>query len=203
MTLSALPSRLSPAAASSVASATPASSLLRRVSTLPRNGTIWRSGRARNIWAARRIEEEPSLAPCGNASRLRYLSETKASRTSSRSRKAASTSPSGRNEARSLLEWTPRSISSAASAASISRENSPLPPASLSGRSVSLSPLVVMTRISIRSAGTPCASANSRCVSCAWASASMEPRVPMRRNGADCISVHTYCRPKPGWAYPY
>jgi hypothetical protein len=56
--------------------------------------------------------------------------------------KGGSTSPSGRVEARSLLECTPISISPASSAASISLENSPLPPASLSGRSVSRSPLV-------------------------------------------------------------
>ena len=45
------PSRSSPAAASSVASASPAASLASRVSTLPRNPTIFRSGRSRSSCA--------------------------------------------------------------------------------------------------------------------------------------------------------
>ncbi len=86
----------------------------------------------------------------------------------------------------SLLECTPRSISPASSAASISLENSPLPPTSLSGASGSLSPEVVMVRISIRSAGTPWALASRPCTNRAWTSASAEPRLPILRNGADC-----------------
>ena len=152
------PNRLRPATASSVASATPSASLRRRVSTLPRKGTIVRSGRARSICEARRSEDEPSLAPCGSSSSDLTVSETKASRISSRSRKTASNSPSGSFVAMSLLEWTPISTSPASSAASISLENSPLPPISLSGASVSLSPDVVMVRISIASSGTPWAS---------------------------------------------
>ena len=77
------PNRLRPATASRVASAIPSASFRSRVSTLPRNGTIVRSGRQRNICDERRSDDEPSLAPCGISSqRLDADSDTNASRTS-------------------------------------------------------------------------------------------------------------------------
>ena len=54
------PSRLSPAIARKVAAATPASSLLSRVSTLPRNSTTPRSGRRCRTCARRRRLEVPT-----------------------------------------------------------------------------------------------------------------------------------------------
>ena len=50
--------------------------------------------------------------------------------------------PSGSAVGMSLAEWTARSIRPASSASSISLVNSPLPPASASGRSVMRSPVV-------------------------------------------------------------
>ena len=95
---SARPRRFSPAIASSVASATPSSSLRSRVSTLPRSGTTSRSGRSRRTSAWRRSDAVPTIAPLrqlGDAScALRLM---KASRASSRGRNADSTQAVGQH----------------------------------------------------------------------------------------------------------
>ena len=148
---------------SSVASATPSSSFLSRVSTLPRNGTTTRSGRCRSICAARRIEDEPSRAPCGNVvdaprdqrhegvPHVLALEERREDQPLRQHRRRGPCSNAPRDRSRLT-----------ASAASISRENSPLPPASLSGASLSRSPLVVITRISTAPSPHPCASQQGR-----------------------------------------
>ena len=124
-----------------------------------------------------------SRAPGGSASTLAAIRDTKASRTSSRSRNTGSTRPSGSTVDRSLLECTPRSISPASSAASISRENSPLPPAVLE-RHV-LQPVAARRDHPDldRSPAQPWASHRSRATRLAWTSASAEPRVPSRKSG--------------------
>ncbi len=89
----ARPRRSRPQSASKVASTSPASSFLSRVSALPRNGTILRSGRRRNSWAWRRSEAVPTTAPRGNASRRPPLRDNSASRGSSRVSTAPSSIP--------------------------------------------------------------------------------------------------------------
>ena len=83
--------------------------------------------------------------------------------------------------AMSFIECTARSISPASSASSISLVNSPLPPTSDSGRSWMRSPEVLMTHDldpRLRQArARPSAAPRT---SCACASASGEPRVPIR-----------------------
>ena len=80
----------------------------------------------------------------------------------------------------SFIECTARSMSPANRASSSSLVNRPLPPASISGRSVILSPVVLMMTSSHCSGVRPCA-APKRAATCrAWASAKGEPRVPMR-----------------------
>ena len=91
-------------------------------------------------------------------------------------------SPSGSQVSMSLTEWMAQSTVPASSASSISLVNRPLPPISISLRSCTLSPVVLMTEIStapaLRRAGW--ASPSRRFNSSAWASASGLPRVPMR-----------------------
>ena len=169
--------------ASSVAPIAPNSALRSRVSTLPRRSSSRRSGRSRNACACRLSEAAPRLAPRGRLSIEDAAAEISASRTSSRGRKPASATPSGSSVGRSLAEWTAASIAPATSAMSISLVNRPLPPASASGRSWIVSPVVRMALSAIRSAGQPCASARRRRVSSACASASGEPRVPRTING--------------------
>src|SRR3954452_21825784 len=89
------------------------------------------------------------------------------------------TRPSGKAVGRSFAEWTARSIAPSSSAMSSSLVNRPLPPASDSGRSWIASPVVLMTLSGSRSSGHRCAAARRACVSCACASASGLPRVPM------------------------
>ena len=73
----------------------PSSSLRSRVCTLPRNITTLRSGRMRRISACRRSDDEPTVAPCGRSAIDFAALPIKASRASSRGRKAESSSPSG------------------------------------------------------------------------------------------------------------
>ena len=140
---SASPSRFRPASASSVASATPSSSLRSRVSTLPRNGTTSRSGRSRSISACRRSDEVPTVAPCGSSAMdLRLAADEGVARVLARQE-------GGEHQARPAAPSAcpstnaPRGRSRpASSASSISLVNRPLPPASASGRSWMRSPLV-------------------------------------------------------------
>src|SRR5215203_2908563 len=187
---SARPSRFNPASASKVASATPSSSLRSRVSTLPRSGTIVRSGRLRLIIACRRSDAVPSVAPCGSSAMDFALRLMNASRGSSRSMKADSISPLGSTVGMSLDECTATSIALAVSASSISLVNNPLPPTSASGRSWMRSPLVRITSSTIRSGSKPCALASASRTMRAWVSASGLPRVPSRRMmPVDCATV--------------
>ena len=72
----------------------------------------------------------------------------------------------------------------ASSASSISLVNRPLPPASASGRSRIMSPVVRMISSAIRSAAMPWAAARRSRTWEAWASASGLPRVPIRSAAA-------------------
>ncbi len=190
---SARPSRLRPASASNVASTSPASSLRRRVSTLPRNDTTARSGRSRFTSACRRSDAVPTTAPAGSSPSDFDLRLMKTSRGSSRGSTAVMMRPSGSAVGMSLAECTARSTSPAASASSISLVNSPLPPTSDSGRSRMASPVVRMIRTSMRSGARPWAAARHPRTIVAWASASGLPRVPIRRatEPEDCT-----CQPR-------
>ena len=79
----------------------------------------------------------------------------------------------------SFIEWTAMSMAPASNASSISLVNRPLPPISPSGRSVTRSPVVLIATIANAASGRPCAAMSRARVSCAWASASGEPRVPI------------------------
>src|SRR4051812_16747226 len=91
------------------------------------------------------------------------------------------TRPSGRTVGRSLAECTARSISPSKRAVSSSFVNRPFPPASDSGRSWMASPVVLMTLSGSWTKSQPSAAARRSCPSCACASASGLPRVPMTR----------------------
>ena len=139
------PSRFSPASARIVPSATPSCSLRSRVCDIAAEGHD--------------LEVRPHAAgsaPAGAATRSRLsrragrsmidfaVRPMKASRGSSRGRKAESTRPSGSTVGMSFEECTAMSMRPASSASSISLVNRPLPPASDSGRSWMRSPLVVI-----------------------------------------------------------
>ena len=192
----ARPIRLSPATASSVASATPSSSLRNRVSTFPRNGT------ARQV---RPVPQHLRRPPDRRRPEPRALRQLIDARRDTRHERVPHVlalkehrqdQPIRQHRRQALLECTPRSISPPIKAASISRENSPLPPAVLSGASLSRSPLVVTTRISTAPSAQPWASRSSRATRLACTKASAEPRVPSRKIGAcDCNPTPSYCRP--------
>src|SRR5216684_1077310 len=186
------PSRFRPASASRVASTTPSSSFLSRVSTLPRNVTTEMSGRRRLTMAWRRNDAVPTTAPCGRPVSEVALRLMKASRTSSRGRHAASSSPAGSAVGMSLLECTARSIVLSRSACSISLVNKPFPPASDSGRSWMTSPVVRIGSIAMASGSTPWAAARCARTSRACHSASGLPRVPIRRNGAEDCAIRPH-----------
>ena len=175
----ARPRRFRPASASSVASISPRSALRSRVSTLPRSSSILRSGRSRRACAWRRSEAAPRRAPWGRPAnrigdggnqRVAHVLalEEAGDRHALGQAGSADPWPSARR----------RRSRPASRAASISLVNRPLPPASASGRSWIMSPLVRMIAIATRVSSQPCASAISLRVSCAWARASGEPRVP-------------------------
>ncbi len=138
------PRRLRPAAASTMAAYCPSSSLRRRVSRLPRSGSMRRSGRNALSSTVRRRLEVPTTAPCGTSSSEACPGETSASRGSSRSITQASSKPSGSSIGTSLSECTAMSARPSSSAVSNSLTNRPLPPTLLSVRSRIWSPRVVM-----------------------------------------------------------
>ncbi len=78
------------------------------------------------------------------------------SRGSSRGSRQSMTRPSGSQVGTSFMEWTATSISPASNASSISLVNRPLPPISLNGRSCTLSPVVLMTQISMAPGAARC-----------------------------------------------
>jgi hypothetical protein len=116
----------------------------------------------------------------GRVASVAAPSVTKASRTSSRGSRQVMPRPSGWRVGMSFIECTAMSISRASSASSISRVKRPLPPISESGRSSTRSPVVLMTTMAKADSGRPWAAISRARVSCAWASASGLPRVPMR-----------------------
>src|SRR4029079_8405915 len=149
-----------------------------RVSTLPRRGTILRSGRSRSSCAFRRGEEVPTVAPFFSAS-IESAPMIR-SRTSPRGRTAAMWMSFGRTLSTSFIEWTQKSTSSASSARSSSLVHSALPPMSARGRSCTLSPVVVISTIWTQPSGQRCAVSIAAATLRAWASASADPRVPRR-----------------------
>jgi len=193
VTRSTMPSRRSPAMASSVASTCPSSSLRSRVCTLPRSGKTSRSGRSSSTCAWRRREAVPTTLPAGRPARLSPRRAKSASRGSSRGRIAARLRPSGSQVGTSFMEWTATSMRPANSASSISLVKRPLPPISARVRSCTRSPVVLMTTISMApsAASSPCACARRSRTSCAWASASALPRVP-RRITADMTGLRSW-----------
>ena len=80
------PNLFKPASARSVASTSPSDVLRNRVSTLPRNSVVSRSGLSLLIRAARRRLAVPITAPFGNASSDPNRAEIRQSRASSRGR---------------------------------------------------------------------------------------------------------------------
>ena len=175
------PSRFRPETASRMASKSPSAARRRRVSTLPRSISTFRSGRRARAWAWRRRLAVPSRAPVGRSSNRSKSRLMKASRGSSRSGMAAMTRPSGCSAGTSFIEWTAASMRPASRASSISLVNRALPPISSRRRSCTRSPVVTISTSSTRSAATPRAAATARCIMPDWASASRERRVPMRR----------------------
>src|SRR6476646_3212613 len=170
--------RFRPAEANRVASTSPFSTFFNRVSTLPRIGTISRSGRRRRSCAARRGDEVPTRAFCLSLSidpapMIR-------SRTSPRGRTAAMWISSGRTLSTSFIEWTQKSTSPASRARSSSLVHNALPPISASGRSWTWSPVVLISTICTQPSGQRCDVSIAAATLRACASASGDPRVPRR-----------------------
>jgi hypothetical protein len=95
------------------------------------------------------------------------------------------TRPAGCQAGMSFIECTARSIVPAMSASSISLVKRPLPPTWASGRSCTASPVTRITTMAKASSGRPVAARRRSRASCACASASGEPRVPMRMGSGD------------------
>ena len=146
------PSRFSPAAANTMASQSPASSLARRLPTLPRRPATRKRGNLARSWLRRRKLPVPSTASGGKSAREANRLEMKASRGSARSHTAAKTNPRGNAAGMSLTECTAKSASPRSNACSNSFKNTPLPPTSASGRSLR-SPVVVISRNAISRPG--------------------------------------------------
>mmetsp|Transcript_7621 Transcript_7621/g.31537 ORF Transcript_7621/g.31537 Transcript_7621/m.31537 type:complete len:286 (-) Transcript_7621:46-903(-) len=180
---SSMSMRLSPAKARSVASTTPSSSLRSRVWTLPRKLTHLSVGFLARIWAWRRSEALPMTEPSGSSASDLALGEMNTSRVSSRSSVHGNTVDPGSHVGTSFIECTQMSTSSPNSAVSSSLVNRPLPPISESALSRIMSPCVFMMHSSI-APSSPSSSGNAAFkrsrVMYACASASGEPRVPMR-----------------------
>ena len=154
---SSRPSRRSPAAASTSASTSPAASLRRRVSTLPRSSTTSRPGSWASSWARRRSDDVPTRRP----------SPTITSAASSRGGTATIAVPPASSPGTSLAECTARSMSPRTSASSIASTQRDLSPAARPA-----SPDVRRT--------TTSAPSSRSATQFACASASALPRVPMR-----------------------
>mmetsp|Transcript_11253 Transcript_11253/g.34588 ORF Transcript_11253/g.34588 Transcript_11253/m.34588 type:complete len:282 (-) Transcript_11253:110-955(-) len=182
VTSSAMSMRLRPAYARSVASTTPSSSFRRRVCTLPRKLTHLSVGFFARICACRRSDAEPMTLPSLSPARPDADGEMKTSRVSSRSSMHGSTVPAGSHVGTSFIEWTQMSTSSPRSATSSSLVKRPLPPISDSALSRIMSPCVFMMHSSMAPSALSSSkdSMRSSLVMYAWASASGDPRVPIR-----------------------
>ena len=174
---SARPKRLTPAAASTMASSCSSANLRRRVSRLPRRGTIATSGRACRSWAARRRLLVPMRGSWPSLSKVNPSRAINTSSGTSRSGIAPMHRPAGISAGMSFMLWTAISIRPASSASSISFTNSPLPPTLARGTSRILSPLVLMI---FRATRVPGWRVSSRAlIQLACHRASLLPRVPM------------------------
>ena len=138
------PNRLRPEAANTMPAYWPSSSLRKRVSKLPRSGSMRKSGRSARNNTVRRKLDVPTTAPAGKSSKRANCGETQASRGSSRSITQARAKPSGMSMGTSLSECTAKSARPSSKATSNSLTNKPLPPTLLSERSKIWSPWVVM-----------------------------------------------------------
>ena len=138
-----------------------------------------RGARGEAVPAGEATPNRPARPPGDRRCQWRLVAIS-ASRTSSRGRHAPIISPSGSTVSMSFAECTARSIVPDLRAASISFENSPLPPASERGRSRIRSPEVLIGTISIAPSPRPCAAASASRTAPACQSASRLPRVPMR-----------------------
>ncbi len=173
---SSSPSRSSPQAASTTPSRPRSIRRRTRVSTLPRSGSIRRSGRRALSWAVRRIEAVPTRAPGGSSS-SEPTGPHRASRGSSRASTAGSARPGTSSVVRSLAEWAATSMRPSSSASSSSFVKIPRSPSSWNGRRRSRSPTV---EIGTSATGPSPASRSASAAIDAWCSASLEPRVPSR-----------------------
>ena len=175
----ASPSRSRPHAASTTASSPRSVRLRRRVSMLPRSGSIESDGSSASSCALRRTDAVPTRIPGRIAS-----APTSASRGSSRSRYAPTTRPSGSDAVMSFAECTAMSMRCSSSASSSSLTKTPREPISPNGFVRSRSPAVVigMSAISMPGARRR-AAARSACVS-----ASLLPRLPTRISTARALS---------------
>mmetsp|Transcript_16560 Transcript_16560/g.28979 ORF Transcript_16560/g.28979 Transcript_16560/m.28979 type:complete len:249 (-) Transcript_16560:194-940(-) len=173
--------RFRPASANMVASTWPSPNLRRRVCTFPRKLTTFQVGFMLSSCDFLRKDAEPITEPFGKSSRRLALLEMNTSRVSSRGNMQNSSIPSGNHVGTSFMECTAISTSPRSCAASISLVNKPLPPKSASVVSRNMSPDVLITEISMAPSCLSCgwASISLFRVSCACASASGEPRVPM------------------------
>ena len=179
---SARPSRRRPAQASSVASAAPSASLRSRVSTLPRkrhDGEVGPQVLDLRLAPQRGGADHRALRQLGERGGLG--ADEGVAHVLARQVAGDARGPPAARVGMSFMECTARSISPASSASSISLVKRPLPPASASGRSWMRSPEVLMARTSNVQRPGPCAASRRARTSCACASASGEPRVPMRR----------------------
>ncbi len=172
------PSRSSPAQARMMASYCPASSLARRVFTLPRRSSRCRSGRNARSCAWRRKDEVPTRAPLGRSERCAWALLMKASAASARSNTAPMANPGSSSIGTSFNECTAMSARPSCKATSSSLRNRPLPPISASGRSMIWSPRVV---IGTNWMSSPACAARRRAATCsACHRASALWRVAMR-----------------------
>ena len=150
----------------------------RRVSTLPRTGSICRSGRRRRSCETRRIDAVATRAPTGTSSHDR-AGPTHASRGSARSRQAARHRPSTSSPVRSLAECTATSMRPSHNACSSSLAKMPRPPISANVRRASRSPWVESGTIATVVTEPRSATA----AICACAIASRDARVPDAERG--------------------
>ena len=149
-----------------MASNSPASSLPKRVCTLPRRLLTFRSGRAASAWHWRRKLDVPKRAPCGRSNKLLYWFETNASVGFSRSQMTLKPKPSGNSIGTSFILCTAMSARPSNMAASNSLTNNPLPPILANGVSRMMSPCVLNVTSSTSNPGWKrCSSAftNSAC----------------------------------------
>ena len=172
------PMRSRPAAASTAASTSPVRTMRTRVPTLPRIGTIRRSGRARSRALARRGLEVPTRAPGGRAASPEPSRLTRASWAAARSGTATTRRPGTGAKGRSLKEWT--ATSTPPSASTSRRRAAKAPGRGGADSGIDRSSPSVRTRTS--SVSAPVSSSIRPATVRVCETASSEPRVP-RRSG--------------------